>query len=137
MAMHSEEFLGLIQYRAKLDSSVDAVWATRATLQALAECLSGTEVGYLVAQLPMEIAVYLLQEGSGSGKCFSLDDFFERISELEREDLSISTHHARIVLEVLREAVSEGVTGDSCAYLSQRFNRLFSADSKYFYKSRE
>ena len=122
--MDYKEFLEQIQYRAKLDSSVDAVCAARPTLQCLAERLSGSEAGYLVAQLPMEIAVYLLQKGSGSGQRFSLDEFFERVSELEREDLAVSIHHARVVLEVLQEAVS-----NVRAHVRGEFDRLFDAGS--------
>ena len=72
----------------------------------------------------MEIAVYLLQKGSGSGQRFSLDEFFERVSELEREDLAVSIHHARVVLEVLQEAVS-----NVRAHLRGEFDRLFDAGS--------
>ncbi len=54
-AMKHDEFIGQMQYRARLSSRGAAERATRATLETLAERLAGGEARDLAAQLPPEI----------------------------------------------------------------------------------
>jgi len=127
--MQYDEFIGQVQHRAQLASSGEAVAATRATLETLAERLAGGATENLAAQLPQEIGLYLLGATAGSGDRFSLDDFFALVSIREGVDLPKSVHHARVVIEVLSEAVSPGEIRKICAQLPDEFDALFETGS--------
>lgn len=53
--MKYDEFMGMVQNRARLASTGEAVRATRATLQTLGQRLFGGEAKDLAAQLPQEV----------------------------------------------------------------------------------
>jgi uncharacterized protein (DUF2267 family) len=128
--MKYDEFIGQVQNRARLSSREEAVKAIRATLETLAERLAGGEPKDLAAQLPEEIGAYLQHEKAGTGERFSLDEFFKRVSEREGADLPVSVYHARVVIEVLTEAVTRGQMNDVRAQLPEEFDRLFEAGSQ-------
>lgn len=105
--MEHDEFIGLVQDRAKLDSRGAAESATRATLETLAERLAGGLPENIGAQLPAEIGRHLSSERTES---FEVDEFWRRVAERESGgvDLPDAAFHARAVLSV----VDEAVTGD-------------------------
>lgn len=123
--MQLHEFLGQVQHRAQLASPDEALRATRATLTTLAERLQGHEPANLAAQLPHELKEYLRGAGAGGGERFSSTEFFRRVSEKEGVDLPASVYHARVVMEVLKEAVSLGELEDLRAQLPADWQRLF------------
>ncbi|SRR6266851_4822569 len=127
--MKHDEFIGQVQHRARLSSRGAAERATRATLETLAERLAGGEAKDLAAQLPPELAEHLRGGWSAMGERFSLDEFFRRVSQREGADLPDAVFHARAVIEVLSEAVSQGEMDDVRAQLPAEFNRLFEAGS--------
>ena len=126
--MKHDEFIGQVQHRARLASRGDAEIATRATLETLAERLSGGEADDLASQLPRGIAEYLRTEFAGEGMRFSVEEFFERVSQREGVDLSRAIYHARAVIAVLYEAVSPGEMDDVRAQLPAEYARLFELD---------
>lgn len=126
--MQYDEFIGLVQNRARLASNGEAVRATRATLEVLGTRLYGGEVEDLAAQLPAEVGHYLRQVESN--ETFGLDEFFERVSRHEQVDLPEAVHHARAVISVIQEAVSPGEIEDVRAQLPAEFNPLFEAGSE-------
>lgn len=126
--MEYERFLGLVQSRAQLGSLEDAVKATRATLQTLASRLSGGAPTNLAAQLPEEIARYLTDQ-EGRQESFTLDEFFDRVSRGEGENLPDSVYHARVVIEVLREAAGDEPVNKVRGQLPDDWNPLFDAGS--------
>ena len=126
--MQYDEFIGKVQSRARLASNGEAVRATRATLEVLAERLFAGEAENLAAQLPGEIAYYIRQVDKSER--FGLDDFFGRVSEHEGVDLPEAIHHARAVVSVLNEAVSKGEIDDIRAQLPVEFNPLFESGSE-------
>lgn len=128
--MKHDEFIGQVQHRARVSSRGEAEKATRATLETLAERLSGGEAKDLASQLPTEIGEHLRGAWSSIGERFSLDEFFQRVSLREGVDLPQSVFHARAVIEVLREAVSKGEMDDVRAQLPAEFDRLFAAGSE-------
>ncbi|MFS0518297.1 DUF2267 domain-containing protein [Nostoc sp. UIC 10607] len=128
--MQHDEFIGQVQNRARLSSRGDAKLATRATLETLAECLAGGEPFNAAAQLPRGIAEYLRHEYAGSGERFSLDEFFRRVSQRESVGLPDAVHHARVVIEVLSEAISSGEINDIRSQLPSEFDPLFEAGSQ-------
>ncbi len=126
--MKHDEFIGQVQHRARLASRGDAEIATRATLETLAERLSGGEADDLASQLPRGIAEYLRTEFAGEGMRFSVEEFFERVSQREGVDLPRSIYHAQAVIAVLYEAVSPGEMDDVRAQLPSEYARLFEPD---------
>jgi uncharacterized protein (DUF2267 family) len=128
--MKHDEFIGLVQNRARLSSRGDAERATKATLQTLGERLAGGEPKDLASQLPPHLAEYVLSSQAGMGERFSIDDFFQRVSEREGVDLPLAVFHARAVIEVLKEAVTQGVIDDIHAQLPEEFHRLFEVGSQ-------
>ena len=128
--MRYDEFIGQVQHRAGLSSRAEAERATRATLETLAERLVGGEVDDLAAQLPPELALYLQPSDAGIGIKFTLDEFFELVSEREGVDLSDAAFHARVVIGVLTEAVSMGEIEDVRAQLPADFAQLFKVENE-------
>lgn len=126
--MQYDQFIGQVQHRARLASSGEAVRATRATLEVLAQRLYGGESSNLAAQLPEEIKNFL--ECEGAGERFDLAEFYRRVSYIEGADLSDSIFHARAVMSVLRDAVSQTEIEKALAQLPDQFDQLFEGISK-------
>lgn len=105
--MKHDEFIGLVQDRARLDSRGAAETATRATLQTLGERLAGGLPTNLGAQLPPEIGRHLDQEHT---ERFDVKDFWNRVAERETPGVETpeAAFHSRAVLSV----VAEATTGD-------------------------
>jgi uncharacterized protein (DUF2267 family) len=128
--MTYDEFVGQVQHRAKLSSTEDAVRAIRCTLQTLGQRLAGDEADNLASQLPREIGIFLTQNSSEEGVRLSLDQFFQTVCDCEGAELPDSVYHARVVIEVLTEAVTIGELEDAIAQLPPEFNELFAAGSQ-------
>lgn len=121
--MQYHQFLGQVQHRARLPELEDATRAVRATLETLGERLFGGEAGNLAAQLPPEIGRFLTERPASER--FDLDEFYERVSIREGADLPAAVFHARVVMEVLSEAVSPGVLANVRGQLPPEFGALF------------
>lgn len=127
--MQFDEFVGEVQNRARLDSQGAAMRAICATLETLGERLHGEEAKNLGAQLPVALAAYLRL--ARQKETFDVQEFFERVAERQGSgvDLPDAAHHARVVLEVLQEAVSSGQMADARAQLPEEYDALFEAGS--------
>lgn len=126
--MDYDEFVGQVQYRARLPSGGEAMRAIRATLETLADRLSGGEADDLAAQLPREIGEYLRREALGDlyqGERFGLNDFYQRVAEREKIPFLDAAFHARAVIEVVQQAVSPGEMDDVRAQLPKEYATLF------------
>jgi len=111
-----------------LASHGEAIAAICATLETLGERLAGGAADKLAAELPQEIGEYLRNATPVDvyGDSFGLDDFFQRRSLREGKDLPLATYHARVVIEVLQEAVSAGAiekSSPSCQRIMCRCSR--------------
>jgi uncharacterized protein (DUF2267 family) len=127
--MQYSEFMGQVHHRARVDSMDKAVAAVRATLTVLGQRLAGGEPDDLAAELPNEIGRYL-KEAEPRGQRFGFQEFMERVSQEEGVDLPEAVHHARVVIEVLQEAVSVGEIEDVRAQLPAEFDPLFESGSE-------
>lgn len=123
--MKRDEFLKHIQSVAQLSSREEADRATRATLETLAERLVGDEAKDLASQLPQEIGEYLHGREGQNGQAFSLQEFYQRVSDKEDADPITAASHARAVFAVLNTAVTPGEFADVRANLSRDYQELF------------
>lgn len=126
--MNYDDFIGAVQHRAQLGDRERAVRAIRATLETYAERLLHEQASHLAAQLPQEIGEYLRQV-HGTQR-FDSNEFLKRVSDRERVDIMDATYHARVVTEVLQEAVSEGEIAKIRRSLPNDFQRIFEAGSR-------
>ena len=127
-----DQFIGQVQHRGRLGSRGDAERATRATLETLAERMADGAAHNLAAQLPSEIGEHLRRHApdhAGTGEPFSLDEFFERVTEREGVDQPDAVFHARVVLEVTDEATTGGLMGKVREQFPGSFDGLFDAGS--------
>jgi len=122
--MQMNEFVGQVQQGARLPDMDQALNATRATLETLAERLGADESRHLATQLPAGLGKYLDGREAGAGS-FSSDEFLKRISAREGVGPPDSACHARAVLETLRHAVSTGEMREVLERLSADYARLF------------
>lgn len=131
--MQHDEFIGQVQDRARLASRGDAERATRATLETLGERLPEGLAGNLAAQLPVEIGEHLrrtiTQEGHGSGEPFDRHTFVDRVTQRTGADSPDAVYQARVVLEVVGEAVVGGLMDKVGESLPPDIRSLVSAGS--------
>jgi uncharacterized protein (DUF2267 family) len=121
--MNFDHFVGQVQHRAQLPDTGSAVWAIQATLQSLAERIDAGEAKDLAAQLPRPFQIYFNVDEHGAP--FSVHEFFERVSEREQVDVPVAAFHARVVLEVLQEAVSVGEWQDVVSQMPADWRQVF------------
>ncbi len=127
--MDTDRFIGLVQNRAHLASTGEALRAIEATLQQLGRRLAGNEAEDLASQLPPELG-HFLREEAGEGERFDAQEYIARVSLLEGVDPPDAAFHVRAVLSVLQEAVSPGEIEDVKAQLPTDWDRLFEAGSE-------
>jgi uncharacterized protein (DUF2267 family) len=126
--MQYKTFIGQVQHRAQMPSQQDAVRATRVVLETLSRRMVPGEAKDLASQLPPEIGRFLVP--SDTVEKFSLDEFFKKVSKEENVDLPVAVYHARVVVEVLQEAVSGAEIKDIRQQLPDDWQNLFEAGSK-------
>ena len=128
--MKYDEFMAQVQRRAGLDSHEVAERATQATLETLSERLEGGEPKDLAAQLPPELATYLQQPFAGAGEDFTLDEFFQIVSQSEGVPLAEATFHARVVCGLLAEVVTIGEIENVRSQLPPDLRQLFEVENE-------
>lgn len=123
--MQHDEFIGLVQQRARLDSRGAAEQATRATLSTLAQRLAAGLPSNLGDQLPPEIGRYLA-EREGETERFDVRGFYERVAEEETPGVETpdAALHARAVLSVVADAVDDSVFAKLEEQLPPEFGEL-------------
>ena len=126
--MQYNEFVGQVQHRARLASQGESVRAIQATLETLSERITESEAEDLAAQLPAELAHHL--RSVETSERFPLQDFFLRTAAKESADLPDAAFHARVVIDVLDEALSAGELADVRAQLPESYAPLFEAGSE-------
>lgn len=135
--MDYDRFTGLVQNRARLATTADAVRATRATLETLAERIGSDEARHLASQLPREIGHYLQEAPPAQGERFSFDEFCRRVAQREGCDVPEAVFHARCVIETLEEAVTGGEIRHVLAVLPDDFAPIFAAGHEGRMRTRE
>ena len=128
--MKYDEFIKEVQERGHMDSRERAAEAAQATLGTLAERLAGGEPHDLASQLPPELAEHVRYDEEQKSDPFSLEEFFRRVAEKEGTDEPDAVYHARVVIEVLQEAVTKGEIDDVRSQLPTEYAPLFEAGSQ-------
>lgn len=127
--MDYDTFIGEVQNRAQLPSREDAVRVTRIALETFSERIEPAAAENLAAQLPDEIGRHL-------GKVdvverFDWDDFVDRVVEKgdynPEDERADAVHHARVVVDVVDDAATEGALEDIRDQLSgeEDWDQLF------------
>lgn len=123
--MQYEEFVERVQQRAGLGSFSEAEEVTKATLTTLGEYLTGGERLDLASQLPQGLAEHLRRQPPNRAEFFSLNDFLQEVGEREGVNTDEASAHARAVVGVLQEAVSQGEMEDVRRQFPSQFDPLF------------
>lgn len=127
--MDYDDFLGDVQNRGQLASQEDAVTATRVTLKTLSERIEPNGAENLAAQLPREIGVFLTEVDSVER--FGWDEYIDRIVERghynPEDERGDAVYHARVVIDVVDDAVTDGAIEDLRDQISSadEWNELF------------
>jgi uncharacterized protein (DUF2267 family) len=95
----------------------------RATLQTLAERISGGEAQDLAAQLPGELQDSLRRPGEVA-EAFGVDEFVRRVAERGEVGPDEAGTGAAAVLITVREAVTPGEFDDVLSQLPQEYREL-------------
>lgn len=122
--MKCDEFIKHVQSIAQFGSRDEAESAICATLETLRERLVGDEAKDLASQLPFEFGQYLRGREGENGQPFSLQEFYQRVSEKETVDPVTAATHARAVFAVLNVAVEPGEIQDVIANFSPDYKDL-------------
>lgn len=125
--MQYQDFVAQVRKRAKMDTQDEAVRAIKATFETLAERLFGNEAEHIASQLPQELGDILRQVHKEEK--FSVDEFYDRITEREGVKKPDSVYHTRVVIEVLKEAISPGEYKHILDQLPEEFEPVFESGS--------
>ena len=117
-----DEFIRSVAERAGI-SREDAERLTAATLQTLAERITGGEAEDLAAQLPQELKPHLTGVGE-EAESFDVDVFVARVAERAGTDPDQALAHGGAVFATLREAVTAGELDDIAAQLPEGLRNL-------------
>lgn len=128
--MKYDEFIRYVQSLAQLDSRQVAEQATRATLETIAERIVGDEASQLAAQLPQELGQYLRGHEGENGHPFSLQEFYQRVSQKAGVEPVTAAVQTRAVFTVLNQAVTPGEFADVKANFSDDYSELFAAPGR-------
>ena len=103
--MKKPEIVAAVQETARISTREEAETAVRATLRVFGERLAGGQTSNLAAQLPLDLARELPEEGRGER--FDLAEFYRRVARYEggTEDERRARRHARAVAAALRTSL--------------------------------
>jgi uncharacterized protein (DUF2267 family) len=120
--MKHAQFIEKVAERANV-SLGQAESLTQATLQTLAERISGGEARDLAAQLPKQLQPFLIKNEEDAER-FGLDEFIRRVALRAGVERELADTGARAVMQTLHGAVSRGEFEDVMAQLPREFQEL-------------
>jgi uncharacterized protein (DUF2267 family) len=118
-----ERFITSIEQRAGIGWD-KAERAARATLETLAERISGGQARDLAAELPQDVRGWLLS-GGGDAEPFDAREFVRRVAEREGVDTDTAERHIRAVMVALARLVRHHEVADLLAELPADYQPLF------------
>ena len=123
--MKQDEFMTKVGQRADVSlETADAL--TAATLQALAERISGGKAEDLAAQLPAELKPHLTGADEPAQR-FGAEEFVRRVAERAATDPDRARAGVRAVFTTIRESVTSREIDDITAQLPKDFAELVGA----------
>ncbi|MBW4700205.1 MAG: DUF2267 domain-containing protein [Aphanocapsa lilacina HA4352-LM1] len=125
--MDRDQFVKKVRTEVGLETQEQALGAIRVVLATMREHMAGREPHHLAAQLPQPIAEFLtpLENADARGERFSIAEFYARVAAKTGTDIAEAERRARVVVEVLSEAVSEGEMRDVRGHFSRDYESLF------------
>lgn len=111
--MDYDTFTGEVQNRTQLGSREEALKVSRITLETLSHRIEPGAAENLAAQLPEEIGRHLAKVDAVDS--FNWDEFVDRIvdaDDYQETDAADAVHHARVVVDVIEEAVDANTLWD-------------------------
>jgi uncharacterized protein (DUF2267 family) len=123
--MRYDTLLGEVEQAAGL-SREQAERAVQATVQTLAERVTGGEAREMAVLLPRELRT-LLTTTPEEAERFGLDEFLRRIAEREGVEMRVAAEHARAVFAALGMALAPGEIADIASQLPKEFDGLLEA----------
>ncbi|MCW3842046.1 DUF2267 domain-containing protein [Micromonospora yasonensis] len=121
--MNQTEFIRSVAAKPKI-SPAQAEPITRATLETLAERITGGQARDLASQLPEELKACVSSSAGVNPEPFGLPEFLERVQARAAVDLQAATDGARAVFDTLRETISAKEYGDMIDQLPEEFWQL-------------
>jgi uncharacterized protein (DUF2267 family) len=118
-----ERFITTIEQHAGIGWD-KAERAARATLETLAERISGGQARDLAAELPHDVRGWLLS-GGGDAEPFDAREFVRRVAERAGVDTDTAERHIRAVLVALARLVRHDEVADLIAELPADYQPLF------------
>jgi uncharacterized protein (DUF2267 family) len=123
-----ERFITTIEQRTAISWN-DAERAARATLQTLAERISGGQARQLAEDLPQHLRRWLLADGEDA-EDFGLAEFVRRVGEREGVGPETAEQHARAVLIALARLVRGDEITRLAAQLPSEYKRILYEGAK-------
>jgi uncharacterized protein (DUF2267 family) len=117
--MQYDDFIDATAIRAGV-SPDDAEVISYATLQTLAERITGGEADDLASQLPVGLQD-ALQKDFEQAEDFGLEEFVRRVSLNSGTDTALAWQGVRAVMSTLQDAVSGGEFDDVMSQLPKEF----------------
>lgn len=125
--MKYDQFIKHVQTLGQLDSKQAAEKAVQATFETIAERIVGNEASQLAAQLPAALGQFLRGHEGENGHHFSLQEFYQRVSQKAGIEPVAAAVQARAVFAVLNQAVTPGEFADVKANFTADYDELFAA----------
>lgn len=131
--MQNNEFIAQVKQLAGIESADEALQATRAVLETLADHLAGNAPAKLAAQLSEEIGALITEHKSdpnADGEGFGVEEFLNRTANRAGlEDSETTKRYSIAVLAALRTAISDGEFDKMRGTLPAEYDELFGSDS--------
>ncbi|MEU5943871.1 DUF2267 domain-containing protein [Micromonospora sp. NPDC047548] len=122
--MEYQDFINAVATRAKV-STDQAATLTSATLETLADRISGGQAEDLAYQLPEGLDDHLRRPlGRERAASFGLEEFVRRVADRPNIDRSLAGAGVSAVLTTLREAVTRDEFENAVAQLPKEFRQV-------------
>lgn len=126
--MQSDEFVRMVQERAKMTTGDAAVNVIEATLETLGERLPRDERGGLAAELPAQLKTYVTKRHKALPVPYGLEEFYNRVAGRSGLGLREAIRQSHAVMSVLQEAVSASQLQDVRRQLPAEYEELFTGE---------
>lgn len=121
--MELQPFIEDIRARAGLLTREEAIGAAEATLETLGEVIKGGDREDVARDLPESLSGAL--ERNPPGQLLDPDEFYERVTEREKQGRGIAVAHAEAVCRALSQALNSEQRSKLRLMVPEEFRYLF------------